>query len=55
MTRLDLICECSHRRSAHACGPSGGECKPSCGCTRFRLAVRPEAQDKSAATEEGAA
>jgi len=38
---LDLICECSHRRSAHVCGPSGGECKPSCGCQRFRLATRP--------------
>jgi len=54
MTRLDLLCECSHRRSAHVCGDDGKACKRSCGCGRFRLAVRPE-QDKSAATTEGAA
>jgi len=57
MTRLDLICECSHRRSAHVCGDDGKACKRSCGCGKFRRAVRPEAaQDaKSAATGDEAA
>ncbi len=54
---LDLICDCSHRVSAHVYGPHGKWCKPSCGCLGFHLAVRPEAaQDvKSAATGDEAA
>jgi len=51
---LDLICECAHRSSVHAGGT--GECKPSCGCGKFRRAVRPEPpQDKNAATGDEAA
>jgi len=55
MTTLDLLCMCSHRRSVHDAWT--GECKPSCGCGRFRLATRPEAaQDaKSATTGDEAA
>jgi len=52
---LDLICECSHRSSGHIHGPDGGGCKSSCGCLRFRLAVRPgpeAVQDETSAARE---
>lgn len=47
---LDLLCKCSHRSSVHIHGPGREACKRSCNCGEFRLAVRPERGDETAAT-----
>ena len=38
---VDLLCKCAHQASEHIHGEEGNECKRSCKCGEFRLAVRP--------------
>ena len=56
-----ILCKCSHLAVFHHYGEDGEGCKPSCGCTEWRLDARSKLRDepvqdvKSAATGDEAA